>query len=503
LEFESKVLSKEQVMGEKFDVIVVGSGIAGLSAALAAAKAKSKSVCLIERGSERNSNSYFAQGGIACALSNEDSWKNHALDTMNAGAGLCNRDAVNFITKSGPAAVRELMDLGLGFDGGNERPGMGLEGGHGKSRVLHIKGDQTGREMTLFLKKIAKEQKDIHFLESTMLREILAQKKKYSGIEFLGNDEPMFSRSLVLATGGYAACFEKTTNPATTLGSGISIAQKAGCEISGMEFIQFHPTTLHTLLGGNFLVSEAVRGEGGKVVNGRGKTIVDPLDTRDKVSIAIYRELEGGGKVFLDTRGFDSGFFRERFPTVYSELIENRINPEKDLIPIETAAHYTIGGVKTDLEALTSIKGIYAAGECANCGLHGANRLASNSLLEGLVMGKIAGKNAANYKGQKIMKTDSSMKMDSSQENAAWREGIETEAGLAAMKKTMWKSCGVIRQEKLLTQGLAAITGLEKKTEINDSAGSLALQNAFSVCKMTIEAALARKESMGTHYRLN
>src|SRR3989344_8220020 len=213
-------------MPEKFDVIIVGAGIAGLSAAIEASE--HCSIALIDRFDSTRSNSWHAQGGIAVAMGKGDSWKKHSQDTIKAGCGLCDADAVEFITKSGPAAIKEQMDFGLEFDGGRN-PEPGLEGGHSEKRVLHIKGDQTGKEMTSFMRKIAMERRDTHFLQGTFVKEIIAQNGAFAGIRTAGNGGEMQSNSLVLATGGYAACFEKTTNPETTLGCGIAMAERAGC----------------------------------------------------------------------------------------------------------------------------------------------------------------------------------------------------------------------------------------------------------------------------------
>ncbi len=481
-------------MPEKFDLIIAGAGIAGLAAAIEASKQKNKSICVLDRFDSKQSNSYYAQGGIAAAIGKNDSWKSHAKDTLSAGAGLCNENIVNFITKNGPSAIHELQDLGLVFDG-DKKPDLGLEGGHGEKRVLHIKGDQTGKEMTEFMKKIAQEQKNIYFFQNSMLEQIICEKEKYGGIK-LHQKDWLQSNALIVATGGYAACYEKTTNPPTTLGSGIAIAQQAGCELKGMEFVQFHPTTLRSVIGSNFLVSEAVRGEGGKIVDENGRQLINPLDTRDKVSIAIYKEIIGGKKVFLDARDFESGFFRERFPTVFGELIRHKINPEKDLIPIEASAHYTIGGIKTGIEAKTNVIGIYGAGECTNSGLHGANRLASNSLLEGLVMGKVAGANAILVKNSTRIGGQMDMRPKA-------RRGISTKIAFDAMKKVMWRCCGIVRDEANLKDGLAGIKNLEENIEITEKSENAITRNALIVCRKTIEAALQRKESIGTHYRTN
>ncbi len=485
-------------MLEKFDLIIVGAGIAGLSAALEASKRRDRSIAILDRFDGTSSNTYFAQGGIAAAARKGDSWKKHAEDTMKAGCGLCDEEVVNLITKSGPAAVKELMALGLEFDGGNTNPELGLEGGHSGKRILHIKGDQTGKEMELFLRKIVAEQKNIHFLRGTFLREIIAGKGIYSGTAMaMGGETELRSDVIVLATGGLAACFEKTTNPETTLGSGVAIAHETGCELEGMEFVQFHPTTLREDAGGNFLVSEAVRGEGGKIVDENGRQIVNPLDTRDRVSIAIYRETSSGKRVFLDAREIKADF-AERFPSVYRELMKHKIDPATDLIPIETAAHYTIGGIKTDIGARSSVRGVFAAGECACSGLHGANRLASNSLLEGLVMGKIAGANAVAGNGIGAAQT-----AQATGNMVTEKDGIETKEALWAMRKVMWKNCGVIRGEAGLRHGLAEIVNLEKTIEVRDTVESAVARGALLVSRKTIEAALNRGESIGTHCRTN
>lgn len=480
-------------MPEKFDLIVVGAGIAGLSGAYEASKKTKASIAVIEKTDGKSSNSHFAQGGIAAAVGTNDSWKSHFDDTINAGCGLCNERIAEIVTKSGPGCIKELTDLGLEFDGG-KNPNLGLEGGHGKNRILHINGDQTGAKITEFLRKITLEKKNIHYFGNTFLQEIATEHGTYAGIKTLGKETEFISSSLLLATGGYGAVFEKTTNPPTTLGNGIAIAQRAGCELLGMEFVQFHPTTLLADVGGNYLVSEAVRGEGGKIVDEREKAVVNPLDTRDKVSIAIYRKIKTGGKVFLDAREFEPDFFRKRFPTVYRELMRNKINPENDLIPIETAAHYTIGGIRTNDLGATNIHGIYSAGECTNSGLHGANRLASNSLLEGLAMGKIAARN--------------SLAMGRRNDPSEWNEetpkvGTDTKTAFAAMKKIMWQCCGVLRDEANLKDGLSGIQAIEKRIETNSSIESITVRNALLVCRKTFEAALARKESIGTHYRVN
>ncbi len=486
-------------MAEKFDLLVAGAGIAGLSAALEASKQKDCQVAVLDRFDGTQSNTYFAQGGIATAIGKGDSAKKHLGDTLRAGRGLCDEKVARLIIEGGPAAIGELMDLGLEFDGGNKSPELGLEGGHSEHRVLHINGDQTGKGIELFMKKIAGEQKNIRFLGKTYVNEIFVEKKEFIGVGAIGRQTEFAANALVLATGGYAACFEKTTNPKTTIGSGIALGARAGCPLEGMEFVQFHPTTLSGQTQSNFLVTEAVRGEGGKIVDESGRQIVNPLDTRDRVSVSIYRELMLGKKVFVDARGLSGEFFAQRFPMVHKELLKGGINPETGLIPIETAAHYTIGGIKTSITAQAGVGEIYAAGECACSGLHGANRLASNSLLEGLVMGKIAGANASAQKPKSMAMPIDSRKPALPDE----RDGVPTKTSYEAMRKIMWRCCGVIRDEPNLKDGLAGIRNLEKKIEIRQDIESIAVRNALFVCEKTMEAALARKQSIGVHFRAN
>src|SRR3989344_384989 len=246
-------------MYEKFDAAVIGSGIAGLSAALEASKNKGKSVALIDSSDERHSNSFYAQGGIAAAVGENDSWEKHAADTIKAGAGLCDEKIVELVTRKGIEAVKELQGLWLEFDSGDGKHALGLEGGHSEKRILHIQGDKTGKGITSFLKTLASERGNIYFFENSFLEKILVKWNEFAGLKILGAEEGLRASSLVMATGGFAGLFEKTTNPETTRGSGIAAAFEAGCQIKDLEFVQFHPTTIKTNTGGNFLVTEAVR----------------------------------------------------------------------------------------------------------------------------------------------------------------------------------------------------------------------------------------------------
>lgn len=459
-------------MQQNFDLAIVGAGISGFSACIEACKKKDKGIAVIDSSNGSLSNTYHAQGGIACAIGKKDSWKKHANDTIAAGNNLCNKKIVKIITSKGPKAIKELMDLGLNFDG-DKKIELGLEGGHSERRILHINGDQTGKEILMFMKKIATEQRNATFFYNQTLQRIKEKKSKF----LLETQELEIScNALIIATGGYAAYYEKTTNNETMIGKGIEIAYNIGCKITNMEFVQFHPTTFKTHSGKNFLLTEAIRGEGGKIVNEKEKEIINSLITRDKLSIEIQKEIEKGKKVFLDAKQISN--FKERFPLVYKTLIENKINPTTEKIPIEPAAHYTIGGIKTNEKAMTNIKGLYAIGECSCSGFHGANRLASNSLLEGIVMGKIA--------AQEALKKVRQIKFKPKKQQAKIVSKIPK-----VVRKIMWNYCGVLREKTKLKEGLKKLKSITKKTKN---------EKKFFIGRATFEAALKRKNSIGAHF---
>jgi L-aspartate oxidase len=374
------------------DVAVVGAGAAGLYAALVAAE-QGASVALVSRSPLAQTASYWAQGGIAAALAAGDSPAQHAADTLAAGRDAARASAVQVLCEESPERVRDLQRLGVRFDA--DRDGnlaLGLEGGHSQRRIVHAGGAATGRRITRALSALAATDERIQVLEPLAATAIASQDGRACELTLRPRDgEPLAlaARAVILATGGTAALWARTTNPRGAVGSGLSLASDAGARLADLEFMQFHPTALR--LEGprdGFLVTEAVRGEGATLLNAEGERFVDELAPRDEVALAIEAELRRSGEpaVWLDMRGVDV----QRFPNIATALAELGLDPARDLLPVAPAAHYTMGGIATDLDGRSSLPGLYAVGECACTGLHGANRLASNSLAECLVFGRRA-----------------------------------------------------------------------------------------------------------------
>ncbi|MCD6414016.1 MAG: FAD-binding protein [Candidatus Diapherotrites archaeon] len=433
------------------DVIVVGAGLAGLMAALHA-----KGDVLIVSSGQPNTEK--AQGGIAASLGKDDSEELHFRDTINAGDGLCEEEAVNILIKDGKERVKELRASGLKFD---DEPSM--EAAHSVRRVLHI-GDFTGMEVLSFVNELAR---DIPRLDARV-KGLLISQGRCCGVVTEKDDElnELRAGSVILATGGYAGLYSKTTNPESAVGAGALLAYQAGAELMDLELVQFHPTVFD-----GFLISEAIRGEGAELVNDKGERFLkrhnqDELSGRDVVARAVQAELQAGRKVFLDATSIEPGYFKKRFSHIYSKCVEMGIDPTKRLVPVEPAAHYCMGGVRTDLNARTNIPGLLACGEVACTGVHGANRLASNSLLEALVFGARAGEQTSASTGFTLPRPKTCI--------ADVRPSHEA-------KQVLWDSCGISRSEKSLKQGLAGRPG--------------------KLAELIIRSALARKESRGAHYR--
>jgi len=374
------------------DVAVVGAGAAGLYAALVAAE-QGASVALVSRSPLAQTASYWAQGGIAAALAAGDSPAQHADDTLTAGREAARASAVRVLCEESPERVRDLQRLGVQFDA--DRGGslaLGLEGGHSQRRIVHAGGAATGRRITRALSALAATNGRVRVLEPLAATAIASHDGRAAGLTLRPRDgDPLAlsARAVILATGGTAALWERTTNPRGAVGSGLSLASDAGAMLADLEFMQFHPTALR--LDGprdGFLVTEAVRGEGATLLNADGERFVDELAPRDEVALAIEAELRRSGEpaVRLDMRGVDV----ERFPNIAAALAEVGLDPSHDLLPVAPAAHYTMGGIATDLDGRSSLPGLYAVGECACTGIHGANRLASNSLAECLVFARRA-----------------------------------------------------------------------------------------------------------------
>ena len=388
-------------ISNEFDVVIIGCGIAGIYSALHIDPRKK--IAIINKGEIKSGSSYYAQGGIAAVMSKDDSYNLHVEDTLVAGAGLCDAEAVKVLVEEGPENIRELVNLNVPFDVNSEGElQITREGGHRERRIVHCGGDATGRETTIQLYHIACEKENIKFFFNTSFTDIVVDDGtgEAAGVILqIGMKTFIFeTRNIILATGGIGQIYTYTTNPIGAVGGGICAAHRAGAIIESMEMVQFHPTTLIPRYETDrlFLISEAVRGEGGILRNRMGEAFMQgvhpmaDLAPRDIVTRAIYRELlKSGDKwVFIDAGNMTKEFFAERFPTIYGECVKFNIDIPTDFIPVRPAQHYHMGGIKTDLDGKTNIPGLYACGETASTGIHGANRLASNSVLECLVFGR-------------------------------------------------------------------------------------------------------------------
>ena len=363
--------NEQTVDAYDFDVIIVGTGVAGLYSALHIDP--SLQVALVTKANIDESNSFLAQGGIAAVMTPDDNYVNHIDDTLKAGAGLCNVDAVRVLVEEGPENIRTLIDMQVPFDVNADGDlQITREGGHRMRRIVHCGGDATGKETTMQLGRIALGRENLHFFFESYLIDILTEGDSVSGVLIhVGDDYKVLrSNNVIIATGGVGQVYEYTSNPLGAVGDGIAASARAGATVSDMELIQFHPTTLISTGKASrlFLISEAVRGEGG----------------------ILRKELDRTGEtnVFLDVSSMTREFFASRFPTIFNECESRGIHLTKDMIPVRPAQHYLMGGIRSDLDGKTNINGLYCCGECAETGIHGANRLASNSLLECLVFGR-------------------------------------------------------------------------------------------------------------------
>ncbi|MDP4693166.1 MAG: L-aspartate oxidase [Opitutales bacterium] len=519
-------------MPKSYDVLVVGSGIAGISFALKVAEA-GRRVAIITKKNSAESNTNYAQGGIAAVTSKTDDVEMHVADTLDAGDGLCDEAAVREILKDGAASIDELAHRGVAFtqlaDGSVS---LGKEGGHSRRRILHVK-DVTGKAIEEALVHAVATSSNIDTYEHHFAIELITESKlapgkgrraKNTADRVLGlyaldtqseKVETFQAGVVLLATGGIGQVYQYTTNPFIATGDGIAMAYRAGVEIQNMEFIQFHPTAFYGKDSDRFLISEAVRGEGAILRNLKGEAFMESYDKRkdlaprDIVARAIDSEMKKSGArhVWLDTRSISLQKLHDHFPNIYNYCAKQGIALEKDMIPVVPAAHYLCGGVKTNLSGETSLDGLYACGEVACTGLHGANRLASNSLLEAVVMANRGAKAVADYLA--ASKNEAQTLPD-------WVDGDVRDSDERVvllhnwdeLKRTMWDYVGIVRSTKRLERARTRIQTLDR--EINEyywdfkvDESLLELRNLILVAGLVVDCALQRKESRGLHYTLD
>ncbi|MEJ6952496.1 L-aspartate oxidase [Natronospora cellulosivora (SeqCode)] len=498
------------------DFLIVGSGIAGLYTALKLSNLGS--VLVLTKEQIEDSNTQFAQGGIAAVLDKGDSWQLHMKDTLQAGAGICNPEAVQVLVTEGPARVKELIKLGTKFDHIEGELSLTKEGAHSRRRILHARGDATGVEIRESLTRMLHANENIELRENAFMVDLLTAKdnpSRVAGAWAIANNKHTVykARAIILASGGCSRVYLNTSNPEVTTGDGIAAAYRAGADIMDMEFIQFHPTTFYNPEASSFLISESVRGEGAVLRNKEGKRFMPDyhpqadLAPRDVVARAIVNEARKDGKahVCLDARDLGDDYIESRFPTIFKTLYKSGFDMRKELIPVVPAAHYSMGGILTDTYGRTSLEGLYACGEVACTAVHGANRLASNSLLEGLVFGhriyaSLKGEiekgsffTERNVIAESIIKDKLSQFESSS--NTDYRY-LRNE-----FRALMSKKAGIERNADCLKELLNWLENKEKEIKYYQGLKALELQNILINGTLIAKAALFRKESRGGHYR--
>ncbi|MBU4510629.1 L-aspartate oxidase [bacterium] len=492
------------------DFLIVGSGIAGLYTSL---KIHDKGkVILLTKGSLKESSTEHAQGGIAVALGDKDSPYLHMEDTLKAGANFCDPEAVEVLVTEGPKCVEELIELGTKFDKIEGKYKTTLEAAHQRPRILHARGDATGAEIERSLSEKVINENKIKIKENILVIDILAEHSTCYGLLTLNSNTneiiAYLARITILASGGAGQLFSNTTNPDVATGDGIAMAYRGGAKVTDLEFIQFHPTALYHQGSPKFLISEAVRGEGAILKNIKGEPFMHSyhplaeLAPRDIVARAITDQMKKtkSDYVYLDaTRIKDK--FSQRFPTIYKNCLDLNIDPEKEYIPVAPAAHYTMGGIKTDTWGQTNLTNLYACGECTSTGVHGANRLASNSLLEGLVFGNRIAQKIKENKSLFSQKIDEEINISYNipRENI---RGFEPNQITKELQKLMWDKVGIIRNSSDLKKAQQKISEWKfiLKSELK-TAEDFELANLIILADLITNSALQREESRGAHYR--
>lgn len=500
------VATMKALRGE-VDYIVVGAGIAGLRAAIELAEAGR--VLVLAKKEVTESATQYAQGGIAAALSDEDEIGLHLQDTLNAGDGLCNVDAAKILVEEGPARIEELIAWGTEFDRSGSKLAFTREGAHSRNRVLHAHGDSTGREIgrALYLKATAL--KNVTVMEFELATGLCASDGEVHGLTTMndkGVRHDLHAAVVLLATGGLGQVYLETTNPGVATGDGVAMAYRAGAALSDMEFVQFHPTALYLKNAPRFLLSEALRGEGAVLRNMEMVRFMPKyhdmaeLAPRDVVARAIAHELEvahsPNAVVYLDMTHLPGKKIRERFPRIYETCLKYNVDISDEMIPVRPAAHYAMGGIRTDLDGRTTLKRLFAAGEAACTGVHGANRLASNSLLEGLVFGARAGR---------VMREFSRKQGSKPEESLAPQATLAPVAGqiAQAIREITWRDLGIVRSAHGMKHAISELRKLGDALPPQGNRSACEVANLHLVATLIARSALAREESRGAHYRLD
>lgn len=492
------------------DILIMGSGVAGLSAAIEASK--HCSVLVVTKDKIDENNTVYAQGGIAVVLSAGDTIVKHIKDTLDAGQGLCDKAAVKTVVSEGPKRVHELIEWGAAFDKEDDRLIFTQEGGHSFPRIIRAQGDSTGREVEHALIRLVKEYKNITVLEHTFATDLITRDGICHGAivwHAKKGTTLIWAKRTILATGGCGQVYRETTNPDVATGDGLAMAYRAGAVLQDMEFVQFHPTTLYIAGAVRFLITETVRGEGGILRNKRGERFMPryhqqaELAPRDVVSQSILKEMQKTDhtNVYIDVRHIPRERLYTRFPKIKEICDSFGIDIAKDLIPVRPSAHYMIGGIKTDRFSRTTVRQLYACGEAACTGMHGANRLGSNSLLEGLVTGYTAGKDACESIQKSVRKlVPYTIHESMGLSKISWLDLNDIRNSL---KSLMWRDAGIERDERHLLEAEEMIEmwgSYVMDKEFSNPTG-WELQNMILVSSLIVSSALKRKESRGVHHR--
>ncbi|MCC6862381.1 MAG: L-aspartate oxidase [Bryobacterales bacterium] len=481
------------------DFLVIGAGVAGLRAAIELSRAGE--VLVVAKDTLQESSSEYAQGGIAVAIGEDDHIELHEQDTLAAGDGLCDPAAVRTLVEEGPAAIEQLIAWGAAFDRSGGRLALTREGAHSRNRILHAHGDSTGQEIARTLYREAASRPNIRFRSFSAITDLLLENGEVCGAlvfdEATRQYTPARARAVLLASGGLGRVFRDTTNPDIATGDGVAMAYRAGAEISDIEFVQFHPTALHLKNAPRFLLSEAMRGEGAWLRNASGERFMTryhplaELAPRDIVSRSMVKEMSATGvwRIYLDLTHLDAAFIRGRFPRIYQTCLRYGLDITAALVPVHPAAHYAMGGVRTDLDGRTSLRRLYAAGEVACTGVHGANRLASNSLLEGVVFGARAGAAMREWAGKALPGSGSAP------------EARFPCAAEAEVRELAWHQCGILRSVESLETAVRRLSEIAAGPNPEAGLDQHELRNIHTVALLIARCALARPESRGAHYR--